>query len=215
MFLTSFTCFAQENDNSISLSNKIRKNFRYDSLSYLSCLNTPPGIYLVKFQVDGEGQFSEFKANNDSLPDLNQLFINAIRKCSLSGSDKLKKGIYLQSVYFNNVLYCHPFRDKNNNLQAVLPDTSVKFDNNDSREVAILMNNHLRSIENSIANLDFQKFVNESMIWLPIVIIDNQDPNSSRGPGFRNDIRQNDITSAEIEVIQKLIEEKRRNKDGN
>jgi hypothetical protein len=216
LIITSIPCSGQRNNDSVSLTNEIRRNFSYDSLYYLSCLNTPPGIYLVKFQVDGNGHFSGFKSNNDSLADLNRLFIDAIQKSSLSpGSISLKKGSYLQSIYFNNVLHCNPYRDKDNNLQVIIPDTTVKFDDNVDKDIAGMLNVQLTSIENSIANLDFQKFGDEKITWLPIVLINNEDPTAYRGPGFRNDTKQKDFTKAEIDKIQKLIEEKRRSKEGN
>jgi hypothetical protein len=216
LIIASIPCSGQRNNDSVSLSDEIRRNFSYDTLSYLSCLNTPPGIYLVKFQVDGKGYFSEFKSNNDSLADLNRIFIDAIQKCSLlPGSVKLKKGTYLQTIYFNNVLHCNPFRGKDNVLQVVVPDTTVKFDVKVDKDIADMLNGQLKSIENSIANLDFQKFGDEKITLLPIVLINNENPNAYRGPGFRNDTRKIDFTKAEIDKIQKLIEEKRRSKDGN
>lgn len=48
----SASCIAQkQKSEKISLAEEIRKNFQYDSLSSLSCMNTPPGVYAIKFKI--------------------------------------------------------------------------------------------------------------------------------------------------------------------
>lgn len=208
LLFVSLSCLAQDRNPGTSLATDIRHNFNYDTLSTFSCLNTPVGVYAIKFRVDKQHRFYDFSAANDSLVHIQRLFIHAIRKSNSSAeARKLKQGTYLQLIYFNNTLSCHPFRNRNNLLITVPPDTSTSVDGNYDKEIISLLSTQLVSIEKTFASLQQSGFTTEPMIWLPPVIIGEKKADMGK-PGFRNDIKPSPRTTEQIE--QKIQEHKKK-----
>jgi hypothetical protein len=183
--LISAGSIAQSN---LSIAKEISKNFNYDTLPSISCLNVPVGIYLVSFQIDKNRAIKNFVFSNDSLTDLNFLFFEAIQKSIFSGQAKLKQGKYLQLIYFSNVSFCNENRDKNNKLKIIGTDTAtIDFSIND-KDIIQQMNLLFASFEKSIINLSKKSF-SGTFTYLPVAIINNVNPNRKISSGFKNDVQ--------------------------
>lgn len=212
-FITSH-CLAQNADT--SFANIVCKNFNYDTLKYISCVNTPPGIYAIRFRADKHGNFNNFSPLNDSVTTLNLLFIEAIKNSNpLFISEKMKKGDYLQLFYFNNVSHCNPNRQKDNSLPISFSDSIVDFSKPYEKEMIKILSGELVSIQKSIQNLQQFSMNGRNVILLPPVIIDNNDPKMEKPKaGFWNDTPKRTPTKEQLDNIQKLIQQRKNEKDG-
>jgi hypothetical protein len=197
-----------------SLAESIRINFSYDSLFNLSCINTPPGIYAVWFKVNKKGQFVDFNFSSDSLSDLKEFFIKAIKKSRSTFSNrelkKIRNRILYQTIFFNNILSCHPWRDKNNSFYKTQPDTSIDLSGNYNREIIQLLGYQIASIEKSIADYIPNAIQKRSVIILPPAIINDINPNRKKQMGFVKDYihrpRNEEERKKLEEDIKKIIE---------
>lgn len=213
--LTTLTCRAQQEKPEISLAYQIKKYFNYDSLSHLSCLNTPQGIYGIKFSVDNNGKIWNCQPANDSVIYLNRLFIEAIEKSIDSfQNNKLAPGDYMQYIFFNS-LSCNMNLDKNNSLPVFQRDTTNSISIN-YKEVSKILSDVISSIETSVIHLQKKVISHTGTLILPFAIINNENPNWDKNkPGFKNDIRQKTMTKAEIDTLEKLIEQRKKNRSKN
>lgn len=211
-------CMAQGNQSFVTLTEGIRKAFNYDTLSNFSCENLPIGLYAIQFNVDKENNYYDFKGVDSSLPYINSLLIEAVKKSSLLHNLKrLEPGNYLQLIYYTNQLGCNPSRNKENLIipnegEASVVDFSIEAIN---RERVKLLGKWLQSIEKSVQRLNEPDYYLKEQIFLPVAYINNENPNKEKGMGFRNDIRPSSRTKEEIEDLERKIQiekEKRKGK---
>jgi hypothetical protein len=207
LIFLSISCTAQKQKNNffVTWADEINKNFSYDSLISLSCINTPPGIYAIKFKIDKKGVLISLYFSNDTLVYLNKLFFEALKKSNLSMSKNgIGKGVYLQLIYFNNLLSCSPYRDKDNVLMTLKPDTSINFSPNYSNEINKFLNSQLVSINKSLVDIQNSNFQNERIYFLPPAFITDTNPNKKSSLQTKNDIKSSSIS---IEEMEKMIQD--------
>lgn len=105
--------------------------------------------------------------------------------------------------------------DKNNSLSVFQRDTTNSISIN-YKEVSKILSDVISSIETSVIQLQKKVISNSGTLILPFAIINNENPNwNKNNPGFKNDIRQKTMTKAEIDTLEKLIEQRKKNRSKN
>lgn len=206
--------YAQADTLKLTFARQISRNFNYDTLALFSCQNVPPGLYAIVFKVDNAGKAYDFETNNKSVPSLNLLFIDAIKKTQLSNqSNNLRQGRYLQLVYFNNTIDCNAFRDRNNKIVHPKLDSTIQLTASHDKEIIRLLNIQLSSIETSIWNLQSAGFESSEYTILPIAVINTKKSNGGNVHlNFNNDTRQKEFSKKELKSIEESIRKQKEKK---
>lgn len=211
-------CLAQEDKPLETFAEGIRKAFNYDTLSNFSCENLPIGIYAIQFKVNQKNNYYDIKGVDSSLPYLNSLLIEAIKKASsLHYLKRLEPGDYLQLIYYTNQLGCNTSRNKENLIDLNEDKTAIV----DSSIMAIyskqvkLLGKWMQSIEKSVQRLSEPDYYLKEQIFLPIAYINNENPNRKKGWGFKNDTKERKWTKEEIEQLERKIQIEREKKKNN
>lgn len=195
----------QAKPDSFSLPDSIRKFFNYDTLKYISCIKTPPGVYALYFKIGTDGIASDYEFSQDSLTVLKNLLISAVGKALKAYPlPIIKDKRCLQLIYYNNFLGC-------------LDTTALTNESNIQKQISDLLENQLFMIEKSINDLAKRDFLSE-YVFLRAVIINNKNPNQpTPGKSFINDnykTTEKERPIKNIEEIKKEIERKKREKGG-
>lgn len=207
--------FGQQTNSQNSIAEAIRINFNYDTLSSLACINAQSGIYALKFKIDRKKRLYDFEPLSDTLSILHSFFIDAIKKSFLEeSSERYKKGQYIQLICFTNTLHCNPFRNKENVLTVVPRDTVSMDSFNYYKEIAGMLSDQLISLENSIIRMQLKKPGSYKFLYLPIALINNDNPAVDKNkPGFKNDIKNSILTNGQLNQLERQIEVKKTEKN--
>jgi hypothetical protein len=184
-----------QTDKTTAFADTVKKYFDYPKLGEVACANAPVGIYAVTFRMGRDHLPYDIQFSNDSLTQLKELFVNAVKTSAQKIILPRSKKPYLQLCYFNAILLCNSSADSTPVSENIYSDLSK------------LQGLQLAGIERSFKQLIRNA---EEYNVLSTVVIDHNLPANKYHTGFRNDTRGKKLTEQQKQEIEWQVQQRKR-----